>query len=229
MEASAMSRLLLLAAATLFTTTQLRAESPAPTQAQGLYVEARTCDVWTGPCFANADFNLSGKNAVMAWKIEKGQASGATLDGLSVVAVIAAHNTLGLEQRAPAKVILLVDERADSQQRSALVAFARQQGGDLLENVAAVQAAPIALRMCDCKGKSCAELDAGVARIKTRCLDSDHDKVCGNESAFHPPLAKGVQVVPAAAEEHAFRGTGLGHTWSDNERRGAYVGSFTVR
>ena len=26
----------------------------------GQYVEARTCDVYTGPCFANADTGLSG-------------------------------------------------------------------------------------------------------------------------------------------------------------------------
>ena len=47
----------------------------APASAAGItgqYVEARTCDVWTGPCFANADFNLTGKNAMMAWKIDKG-------------------------------------------------------------------------------------------------------------------------------------------------------------
>jgi hypothetical protein len=219
----------LTAAAILLSTTGLRADTPAKIQAQGAYLEARTCDVWTGPCFANADFNLSGKNGVMAWKIDKGQAQEVSLDGLSVVAVIAAHNTLGLDQRAPAKVVLIVDERANEQQRAALIAFAQQQGGDLLETITAVQKAPIALNVCDCKGKSCASLDAGVARIKTRCLDADHDKVCGNESAFYPPLARGVQAVPAAAEEHAFRGTGLGHTWSDNERRGAYVGTFEVR
>ena len=38
----------------------------------GKYVEARTCDVWTGPCFANADFNLTGKNAVLAWRVDEG-------------------------------------------------------------------------------------------------------------------------------------------------------------
>ena len=26
----------------------------------GQHVEARTCDIWTGPCFANADMNLGG-------------------------------------------------------------------------------------------------------------------------------------------------------------------------
>jgi len=75
----------------------------------------------------------------------------------------------------------------------------------------------------------CAELDAGVAKVTTRCLDQQHDKACGNESAFFPPLTAGVTAQPAAVTEHAFRGQGLGHTWSDNDRRGAYVGSFEVR
>src|SRR5207253_3858164 len=47
----------------------------APVHAGGIsgqYIEARTCDVWTGPCFANADMSLDGKHAVMAWKVDKG-------------------------------------------------------------------------------------------------------------------------------------------------------------
>src|SRR5215207_2946353 len=87
----------------------------------GQYVEARTCDVWTGPCFANADFNLSGKNAVMAWRVDRGSLNGVKLDGLSVVAAIRASDTLGLEQSAPAQVVLIVDSRATTEQRAALV------------------------------------------------------------------------------------------------------------
>src|SRR3954467_7683970 len=93
----------------------------ATIQAQGQYLEARTCDVWTGPCFANADFNIGGKQGVMAWRIEKGQAGVISLDGLSVVAVISAANTLGLEQRGPAKAVLIVDSKASPEQREALV------------------------------------------------------------------------------------------------------------
>ena len=33
----------------------------------GQYLESRTCDVWTGPCFANAEMNLGGKTALLAW------------------------------------------------------------------------------------------------------------------------------------------------------------------
>src|SRR6266581_2660227 len=51
----------------------------------GQYVEARTCDVYTGPCFANADTGLTGKHAVMAWKVEKGKLDNVSLDGLSIV------------------------------------------------------------------------------------------------------------------------------------------------
>src|SRR5436853_7698942 len=98
--------------------------SPAPANATaitGQYVEARTCDVWTGPCFANADFNLTGKNAVMAWRIDKGSVGDVALDGLSVVAVVSARNTIGLEQSGPARAVLLVDSRATPAQRDALV------------------------------------------------------------------------------------------------------------
>jgi hypothetical protein len=194
----------------------------------GQYVEARNCDVWTGPCFANADFNLSGKNAVLAWKVGTGSADGVQLDGLSIVAVVEAQNTLGLEQKAPARAVLIVDERATAAQREALIRLAKKQAGSLLENVAAVHTAAITLDACACKNNACAELDAGVARVKTRCIDGEHDKVCGNETAFYPPLSAGVHVVPAAAVEHVFRGTGLGQTWSDSDRRGAYVGTFRI-
>ena len=38
---------------------------------QGIYMETRTCQVYTGPCFANAEIGLAGKNAIMAWKIQQ--------------------------------------------------------------------------------------------------------------------------------------------------------------
>ncbi len=207
----------------------ITAAPATPVGLSGQYVEARTCEVWTGPCFANADFNLTGKNALMAWRIDKGALNGVCLDGLSVVAVVAANNTIGLPQSGPGRAVLLVDKRATSAQREALVRLAKQQGGLLVQNVTAVHNAAINLTLCNCKGETCAELDAGVARLKTRCLHSEHDKVCGNESAFYPPLARGVHVRPAAAVEHVFNGTGLRQTYTDYDRRGAYVGTFEVR
>lgn len=204
----------------------------APAQAagiNGLYVEARTCDVWTGPCFANADHNLSGKHAVMAWKIEKGTLDNVALDGLGIVAVISASDTLGLNQTGPARAILIVDEKASPAQRDALIRLARRQAGDLLKNVVTVESAPVQFNICECKEEGCAELVAGKAMIKTRCIDAKHDKACGNESAYYPPLAQNVTARPAAAVEHGYRGTGLDLTWREFERRGAYLGTFKIQ
>ncbi len=195
----------------------------------GKYVEARTCDVWTGPCFANADFNLTGKHGVMAWKVERGTVGDVSLDGLGVVAVISARDTLGLKQTGPAKVVFIVDSQATPAQQQALVKMAQDQAGNLLKNIVSVQTGNIDLTVCDCKGGSCAEVQAGKAKIKTRCLHAKHDRVCGNESAYYPPLAKNVRVTPAAAEEHIYSGSGLGGTWQDFDRRGAYVGTFRIQ
>ena len=205
------------------------ANKAADIHAKGTYVEARTCDVWTGPCFANADFNIGGKQGVMGWRIDKGQAGDVSLDGLSVVAVVCAANTLGLEQRSPAKAVIIVDSRANQAQREALVRFAQQQGGQLLQNIVKIHAESISINGCPCKKNACFELDARIAKLTTRCLDGEHDKICGNEFAFYPPLASNVKASPAGVVEHSFRGHGLGQTWGDSDRRAAYVGSFEVK
>ncbi len=85
------------------------------------------------------------------------------------------------------------------------------------------------MEFCPCTKDSCATLDAGCAKITTRCLDEKHDKICGNETAFYPPLARDVEVHPAFAVEHTFNGKGISATWNDAGRRGAYLGRFSVR
>src|SRR5207237_5330372 len=115
-----MARVLLLAAVALLALT-------APLSAAGItgtYIEARTCDVWTGPCFANAEMNLGGKHAVLGWQVEKGDFNGVSLNGLGVVAVVAASDTLGLQQTGTSKAVLIVDSRANAAQREALVKLA---------------------------------------------------------------------------------------------------------
>src|SRR6185369_511759 len=100
----------------------------APVQAAsitGQYVEARTCDIWTGPCFANAETNFAGKHAGLGWKIDKGSLDNVALDGLSVVAIVAASNTLGQEQTGAAQAVLVVDKKASAEQRKALIKLAK--------------------------------------------------------------------------------------------------------
>src|SRR5262245_40448959 len=106
-----MNRCLLVAALALI----LCAAPVSAAALTGKYVKPRTCDIWTGPCFANAEMNLTGNHAVIAWTIDKGAFDKVNLDGLGVVAIVAARDTLGLKQTGKAKSVLIVDKRANAE------------------------------------------------------------------------------------------------------------------
>src|SRR5438093_784229 len=67
----------------------------------GDYLEVRTCDVFTGPCFANAEMGLSGKEAILVWSVREGAWKGVALDGMKVVAVVKTDSTLGDQHYQP--------------------------------------------------------------------------------------------------------------------------------
>src|SRR5262249_6274583 len=114
-------------------------------QIYGDYIESRNADVYTGHCFAMSELSLTGDQAIVGWRVSKGEWNGVKLDGLSVVGVAKASDTLGspFVNPYPAKAVLIVDEKATPAQRDALQAFAREMGGELLKNVVRTEAAPI--------------------------------------------------------------------------------------
>src|SRR5216683_723650 len=106
-------------------------------QIRGDYLETRSADVYTGQCFANAEVNLVGNEAILAWHVQSGSWDGVPLEGLTVAAAVRANGTLGdpYESPYPAKAVLLVDDQASEEQRAALLHFAQRMGGELLKNV----------------------------------------------------------------------------------------------
>src|SRR2546422_8758291 len=61
--------------------------SPLSAAIRGDYVEVRSVDVYTGPCFANAEVGLTGDQAILAWRVKEGSWQGVKLDGLTLVAL----------------------------------------------------------------------------------------------------------------------------------------------
>jgi hypothetical protein len=197
----------------------------------GNYVEARTADVYTGPCFANSEVGLAGNLAVFGWKVTKGSWQGVDLDGLSVVGVVRAHHTLGdvYESAYPVKAVIIVDSRANLEQRLALQSFAKHMAGDLLGDVVRVEYQPVELTF---EGNSIhsmqANLTAGnLAKITTRAL-SEGDQICHNEEVWYRPLTKLDHAMPAYALANQFEGQGLGTTWSSPDKRSSFVGTFVT-
>src|SRR3954447_12087071 len=100
------------------TASPLTTTQPAP-EISGGYLEVRSCDVYTGPCFANGEMGLAGKEAVMVWSISQGSWNGVALDGLNVIAVVKTDGTMGDLHYQPMSgpAVLITDKKADAKQK----------------------------------------------------------------------------------------------------------------
>lgn len=198
-------------------------------QIRGEYLEARSCDVYTGPCFANAEMDLAGKEALMAWRVEQGGWNGVDLEGLSVAVVANSDKTMGDTGIFPMKAgkivsVILVDARATSQQREALVAFVKEAAKEYTQCVVRIEAVPMTLENDHLAGKGI--FQAGeIAKIETRGLQKG-DCVCTNEEIFYRPLTKVFDFSPAYATTHSYTGDGLANRWTNHGQRSAFLATF---
>lgn len=196
---------------------------------RGHYLESRTCDVYTGSCFANAEMGQTGKEAILVWHVNDGLYDDTDLSGLSVMAILRTANTFGNVhyETHRANTVLVVDEKANPAQRKALLALAKEQAKDLIGTINAIEYAPIEARLATCDRSGCAAVKAGsLVEIKTRCL-GNKDHVCGNEITFYPPLTRVHDAYPVYTELAAYRGGHLGLTWEAVNTRSAFLGNFT--
>ena len=193
----------------------------------GTYLESRTCQVYTGPCFANAETALAGREAMMAWNIETGKQGNVDLAGLSVVMVVRGNDTLGYQGVADPtelKSAIIVDAKATAAQKDALISFVKEHSGRAGKEVVRIDSAPIAMSLDSVELKG--QLTAGdVVKLTTRKAKPG-DCICSNEVQFYPPLAQITRFAAGVAIEAEFKGRGLGATWSTPESRSAYMGEF---
>ncbi len=206
------------------------AKPTATNSVTGTYAEVRSCDVYTGPCFANGEMNLCGREAILSWSVTAGTFDGVKLDGLHVIAVVEADNTLGDVNRFPQKArsVLIVDSAANNQQRGALIHLAQAKAGALLGQTVEIDSAPVKIDSCPlCIKGGCFKMRAGnLVEIETRCL-CGNDCVCHNEELFYPPLTTVSDAKPAYTTAAIYRGSGLGTQFDEANRRSAYLASFT--
>lgn len=205
---------------------------PAGTSWAGIsgdYIESRTCDIYTGPCFANSEVGLTGHEAILAWQIDRGSQNGVDLAGLRVVMAVRARNTLAygggmaIDPR-PERCVILVDARATAPQRDALVEFARKRAGKLAGQVSRVASVPIEFR-CNHVTMIASVRAGSEVQLTTRKL-TDGDHCCTNEEVYYPPLAAVDNAAPAVTESGGFGGRGLGVRWQNPQTRSAFLATF---
>lgn len=217
-----MTRAALALATLLFAAPALAAEAPTVT---GTYVEARTAEVFAGGCIMNSEAETMGRQAVLAWRVDRGRVGDVAIDGLSVVAALSGTHNLGMREmggEAPTEVkaLMYVDDRASAAQRDALVAMARRAIGDLAIRVIDVQAVPIAFD----RSHHAASVQAGEARLDVEA-HIHHDPSCGAMQWFRP-LSRGADAEVGLTRTQVFSGQALGTRWSQRDKRSAFVGTF---
>lgn len=191
----------------------------------GSYVEARTAEVFTGGCIMGSEAETMGKEAVLAWKVDRGSFNGIALDGLSVVAAVAGDRNLGIQEiggdKATVRSTVFVDQRANAAQQLALVAMASDLASATLGTIVNVSPAPI--QFAD--GEAEVAVATGPVTLEVS-KHAAHEETCGAMQWFHP-LAIVDDAEVGLTGKHSFLGTGLGTKWSDPNRRSSFFGTFS--
>ena len=194
----------------------------------GEYVEARTAEVFAGGCIMNSEAETAGREAILAWRISRGSIDGVSLDGLTVVAVVAGDRNLGMREMGgetphDVRAIVTVDERASIAQRDALVRFAREMSGGLITGVTRVDSAPIRF------ATTVRQVEVTSADVVTLTVNKEmtHDPSCGAMQWFKPFSSRLTSSAIGFAEAHTFNGDGLGTKWSAPHKRSAFYGTFS--
>jgi Protein of unknown function (DUF1326) len=192
---------------------------------KGAYVEARTGEVFAGGCVINGEAATTGREALLAWKVDRGSFDGVTLNGLAVVAAVAGDVNLSIREiggdSAQTRTALFVDERATPAQRSALVAMAKRLSNGVIDKV--VELTPSAIQFVD---------DGTAYRVATKSIrltvekEMKHDPTCGGRQWFHP-LSSLEGATMGQTAENAFNGTTLGTKWSDPNKHSSFFGTFS--
>src|SRR5947209_7547864 len=189
----------------------------------GDYVEARSCNVYAGPCHYGSEYTTAGREAVMAWRVGHGASAGQTLDGLSAVAVVVADDNLAVAD-APRRTVFYVDERATSAQREALVALLRAKTGADFGKVVAIRTAPIAFEEASdgvrVDVRKIARLDA------TKMPDAACCRWPGQR--WYDPLARAQDVHVGNAAVNEYDDTLLNTRWTQNGANSVLFGRFSL-
>ena len=191
----------------------------------GSYVEVRTAEVFTGGCLMSSEAETTGRQAMLAWKVDHGTLNGESLDGFTIIAVVVGDKNLGIHELGGAKPVsrtaLFVDDRATPTQRTALLGMAKKLSGDLMGTIVSIKSTPI--HFAD-QGHAIAVTAPKIAMNVGK--HAEHNAGCGAEQWFHP-LASLTDATIGMTNVNSFSGSELGSKWSDPDKVSAFFGKFT--
>lgn len=191
---------------------------------EGVYVEARSAQVFIGGCIWNSEAMTIGREAIMAWRIDKGSIDGLDVAGLSVVAAIAGDENLAINPDAARRTVLFVDASASDTQQEALASRYAADNARMFGEVVEVVATPISFEPT---AEGYRVRAGSEVELETKALHVDHKELnqCG-EAQWYEPFVELQDSTLGIAVEHSYQGRELSTRWSDPNKQSAFFGRF---
>ena len=194
-----------------------------PETVQGEYLEARSVSVYVGACHYGAEYVEGGREATLVWNIHQGTWNGVSLEGLTVVAVVTAQNNLAVDTNTRRSVLYL-DEKATSEQRSALIDLMTTKRGEILGEVVSTEIAPITFTKQDVK------YNLRVGELLTLSVSRYPCQNCTQpHQIWYKPLEQIDTPIVGKSTAYCYQDKILSVTWNCGEdTNNVFVGNFAM-
>jgi hypothetical protein len=191
----------------------------------GQYLEDRSSRVYGCPCEFSSEYASSGREAVLAWRIESGEYQGQALAGLRLAAALAGKFTLS-SPTSLRRSTVFVDAAAPAAQRLAGLAWLQARYGDTLGRVLGVHIEPIEFQL----DRDSATLRVGdFLDVRMRRANVEQDT---QSWAFllYDPLTKLTSATLGTTLASEYAGPDLQMRWSRDEVAiTGYYGTFSLK
>lgn len=209
--------------ATVLLLTVAGAFATQPETVQGEYLEARSVSVYVGACHYGAEYVEGGREATLVWNIRQGTWKGVSLDGLTVVAVVTAQNNLAIDT-STRRSVLYIDEKATSEQRSALIDLITAKRSKVLGEVVSTESVPITFAKEDVK------YDLRVGKVLTLSVSRYPCQNCTQpHQIWYKPLEQLDTPIVGKSTAYCYQDKILSVTWNCGEdTNNVFVGDFAM-
>ena len=190
----------------------------------GDYVEARTASVFAGACHYNAELVTTGRDAILAWNIQRGEWKGERLDGLRAIAIVASEENLA-DKKAPHRSELIIDSRAsDAQARALIDALKEYYAFRSLGEVVNVRRAPISFAH---EGRTYLVSAGEIAKLSVEAMPNDECCKMPNLVWYEPLVQVGDRKV-GYTKNAQYAGGAVADKWERGDENSAFYGKFVM-
>jgi hypothetical protein len=196
-------------------------EVNVPAMVSGDYVEARTASVFAGPCHYNGEVVTTGRDAVMAWSIERGIWKGVDLSHVTVAAAVSSEANLA-EATSPHRCELQIDPSASDTQVAAVVDWLKFNCGASIGMISSIRRGPVTFTK---DGEHTVFAATGFASADVQSMPN-HECCKQPSLVWYKPLSPLPHRMVGYTVDAKYSAGTIGDQWDRSDENSAFYGHF---